>query len=527
MIELFEIYVKIYSIEDFITIRIIALILKVTKRLKIRRENMKKNIKHLTLLHSNDLHGDFLAEEIDSNLIGGVSLLSGYINQVRRKSKNSLYMIAGDMFRGSLIDTEFQGISTIEIMNKLAPDIVALGNHELDYGIAHLLFLERCCKFPIVNSNIYIKSTGLRLFNSHKIIHIDGMNILVMGMLTEEIMTKAKTDVLLGTFVDLSDAAHEVGIICNSHKDTDIDFTILLTHIGHEQDIELAKKLDPSWGVDVIIGGHSHTLLEEPVNVNNILIVQAGVGTNQIGHFEIDIDTDKNAVDQYSWKTVAIDAEHCVRNDDMENFISNYKKITDAKYGTIITHLVDKATHPDRYMETTVGNLFCDALKNSFDLDIVMIGSGSLRAKELGPTITLGNLLDMYSYDEALIKVELTGKQLKDGLHRIIKDSITHELNINEYYQLSEGVSALYHTKEDELTILLHGEPMDEQATYSIGMEDFHYTNIDKFLGIQFTPEQQRHQGRTITNNIRIAVEEYLKEQLHLFPKLEGRTGVR
>mgnify|MGYP000046059060 FL=1 len=105
----------------------------------------QKNIKHLTLLHSNDMHGDFLAEEIDNELVGGVSLLSGYVNQVRRDVPNTLYMIAGDMFRGSLIDTEFKGISTIEIMNVLGPDIVSLGNHELDYGIAHLLFLERCC----------------------------------------------------------------------------------------------------------------------------------------------------------------------------------------------------------------------------------------------------------------------------------------------------------------------------------------------------------------------------------------------
>ena len=89
----------------------------------------QKNLKHLTLLHSNDMHGDFLAEEIDNELVGGVSLLSGYVNQVRRDTPNTLYMIAGDMFRGSLIDTEFKGISTIEIMNVLGPDTVSLGNH--------------------------------------------------------------------------------------------------------------------------------------------------------------------------------------------------------------------------------------------------------------------------------------------------------------------------------------------------------------------------------------------------------------
>ena len=114
--------------------------------------------KNLTLLHSNDLHGDFTAQHVDDNLVGGVSLLSGYVDKVRREEKNTLYCIAGDMFRGSVIDSEYKGLSTIEIMNAIAPDVVTLGNHETDYGIAHLLFLEKCAKFPIVNANLYIKS---------------------------------------------------------------------------------------------------------------------------------------------------------------------------------------------------------------------------------------------------------------------------------------------------------------------------------------------------------------------------------
>ena len=101
---------------------------------------MADNNKKLTILHSNDLHGDFLAENVDDRLIGGVSRLSGYVNRTRGEEANTIYCIAGDMFRGSVIDSEFRGVSTIEIMNMLSPDVVAIGNHETDYGIAHLLF---------------------------------------------------------------------------------------------------------------------------------------------------------------------------------------------------------------------------------------------------------------------------------------------------------------------------------------------------------------------------------------------------
>jgi len=105
------------------------------------------------------MHGDFLAEAsgAEGDLIGGLALLSGYINDVRKKEENVLFVIAGDMLQGSLIDAEYKGLSTIELMNYLAPDVVTIGNHEIDYGLSHLLFLEKIANFPIVNANLYIK----------------------------------------------------------------------------------------------------------------------------------------------------------------------------------------------------------------------------------------------------------------------------------------------------------------------------------------------------------------------------------
>ena len=255
-----------------------------------------KNTKKLTILHSNDLHGDFLAEHIDEKLIGGVSLLSGYINDVRKKEKNVVYAIAGDMFRGSIIDSEYQGLSTIEIMNMLSPDIVTIGNHETDYGIGQLLFLEKCAKFPIVNANLHIRTNNARLFKPCRILKIDGMKILFIGILTEEVISQTKNDGMIGSLIDVEDAAKAIAKICNMYNSIDIDFTVLLTHIGFEEDKKLASLLDKSLGVDIIIGGHSHTLLEEPCIVNDILIVQAGTGTNQIGRFDIVVDTDNKTV---------------------------------------------------------------------------------------------------------------------------------------------------------------------------------------------------------------------------------------
>lgn len=162
---------------------------------------MKKKTQKFTILHSNDIHGDFLSEVRmgGGQLIGGLALLSGYLNKVREEEENVIYVIAGDMVQGSLIDSEYKGVSTIEIMNYLSPDVVTLGNHELDYGLPHLLFLEKVANFPIVNSNLYIKQYGKRLMDPYVIMTVGGFNILFIGIITEKVMDALALEQLVGT----------------------------------------------------------------------------------------------------------------------------------------------------------------------------------------------------------------------------------------------------------------------------------------------------------------------------------------
>ena len=162
------------------------------------------------------------------------------------------------------------------------------------------------------------------------------MKILFIGIITEEVITQTRNDGIICSFVDINEAAQEVGKICDTYNAIDIDFTVLLTHIGFEEDKKMAEKLDPAWSVDVIIGGHSHTFIDEPAVVNNIVIVQAGTGTDQIGRFDINIDTDNNCIDTYTWQTVPINSEHCPNDEDLENILNHYKGQTDLKYGRLV-----------------------------------------------------------------------------------------------------------------------------------------------------------------------------------------------
>ncbi len=483
-------------------------------------------IKKLTILHSNDLHGDFLAERIDEKLIGGVSMLSGYVNKVRNEEPNTIYCIAGDMFRGSVIDSEFRGISTIEIMNMLAPDVVTIGNHEIDYGIAHLLFLEKCAKFPIINANLHITTNNARLFKSHHIITIDGMKILFIGILTETVLSMAKKEALVGGYVDIYDAASEVERICNAYRSLDVDCTVLLTHIGFEEDKLLAARLDPSLGVDIIIGGHSHTYLEQPEEVNGILIAQAGTGTDQIGRFDLDIDTDSNSICGFSWKSIPITSGNCPRDLALEDILNPYKLEAERKYNRVVTRLRRRLTHPSWYQETELGGFLADILQESLRLDMMLVGSGSIRVTEIGPILLFSDLTECLPYDDSAIALWVTGAQLKKMILYMLRDEVWDGSHC-EFFQFSQGVRVIYHKQSHSFKeFSLNGEPIEDERIYKIGLQYYFYLNMKDFFSVSHEEIEPNGKPRRIATSCREVLDEYLSCHQGLDHQISGRLKV-
>jgi len=482
---------------------------------------MKKKI---TILHSNDIHGDFLAElrGKKGKLLGGLALLSGYINKVRKEEENVLYVISGDMVQGSLIDAEYKGISTMEIMNYISPDVVALGNHEFDYGLPHLLFLEKMANFPIVNANLYIKDYHKRLMRSHEIINKAGLNIMFTGIITEKIMDSLKLDPLIGSFVNLEEASREVGKICDAYKTDDIDLTIILSHIGLESDIKLAKLLKPEWGVDLIIGGHSHSFLKKPAKENNILIAQAGTGTDQIGRFDLAIDDDTNSVIDYEWKLIPINQRLCKPDRKLEEFINSFKNVVDRKYSVVITRFQKVLTHPKREIETELGNLFADIFAENCQADVMLVGSGSIRVSNLGEVVTLKDVLACFPYDDFLCKHEIKGKELKAIFSYIMRPE--NRDGEGECYQVNSNVKATYDNKKHKLLgLLIKNEPVMDTTNYTIAMQGYHFKNSETYLNVSQKDMETSGKSKTVSTSAQEVFKEYLMSHQNLSRKVEGR----
>lgn len=484
------------------------------------------DLRKIVLLHSNDIHGDFFSEEDQGKLKGGMSLLSGYINKVRREEDVPvLYLIAGDMLQGSIIDQEYRGISTILIMNMLEPDVATLGNHELDYGLGHLMFLERCASFPIVNANLHIKPTGTQLFKPYHIIEVEGIRILFIGIITEEVLAYENKEPLIGTFISVEDAAREVERICNSYKDVDIDLTVLLTHIGIESDRKLAKILNKDVGVDLIIGGHSHTFMEQPEKVEAILIAQVGVGSDNIGRFDLTINMDTNSIHDFKWQTLPITNENCPNDPVMDELLNTYQTEVDGKYNSVICRLPRAMEHGERFRETEVGDLFADAFCYQLGVDIAFVSSGSIRKPELDPLVTLFSMMEIFPFDDPMISFSVSGADLIQMIDHLMK-KLTFE-NTREFYQWNKELRVVIGEDANVEKILFKGEDINPDHKYRVAIQKYHYGIIEEHFGVSHEYLEKNGRVRVVTTSAQDTLFEYMRTNKVERAEVDGRITMK
>ena len=339
------------------------------------------------------------------------------------------------------------------------------------------------------------------------------MKILFIGVLTEEVLAQARQEKLIGSIVDVYEAATEIGKICNAYQTEDVDFTVLLTHIGFEEDKKLAELLDPRWNVDVIIGGHSHTLLEEPCVVAGIPIVQAATGTSQIGRFDIWVDTEKNCIDSYTWELIPIDESHCPRDTAMEEVILKYKEATDEKYSRYVTRFTRAYTNGGRDRESEIGRLFSDIICDNLGLDIVFMASGSFRTKSLGPIVQYQDLIQMFPFHDEIFRIVVTGAQLKRMVRHIFREEFFDGERI-ETYQISHGLRVVCSVSEKCVKeITFEGKEIADEELFKVGLQGFHFKNMAEFFGVTEDEVTENAPYKVLSTSAMDILDEYMSRQ--------------
>jgi 5'-nucleotidase len=250
--------------------------------------------KKITILHTNDVHSHidpFPENDPINPNSGGVVARSNLINFIKKGNPNTLVLDAGDVFQGTPYFNFFEGEVELKLMSKMGYNASTLGNHEFDNGTEKLAKSLKHANFSFLNSNYTFKNTALEnKISKYKIFNVDGIKIGVFGLGIE---LNGLVEKKLYTGINYLDPV-EISIdITNELKfNHNCDLIICLSHLGFSYskdknimcDLVLAKK---TRNIDLIIGGHTHTFLEKPVQIKNL--DDKNVLINQVGCFGINL----------------------------------------------------------------------------------------------------------------------------------------------------------------------------------------------------------------------------------------------
>lgn len=233
--------------------------------------SMAQRTKTLTLLQTSDTHSriqpiDAASSDTHAGMGGFVRRVT-MLKQLRQETPGLLLFDCGDFSQGTPYYNLFQGEVEVKLMNEMAYDAVAIGNHEFDSGLDNMARLFRLAKFPVVCANYDVKGTVLEgLVKSYTVVERDGLRIGIFG-LSPVLEGLVQADKCVGvTYEDPVAVANEIAIWLK--QDEKCDAVVCLSHLGVQYDKELL--IPQTRGIDVVLGGHSHTLMKEPEVVLNL-----------------------------------------------------------------------------------------------------------------------------------------------------------------------------------------------------------------------------------------------------------------
>ena len=452
----------------------------------------------ITILHSNDIHGQLnFTVNRDMHVVGGISLLSGYVKKTRAEGP-TFFGICGDILQEDLLGSDYKGTNTVELINYMNPDCLSLGNHELDYGLAHLLVFKECVRSSILCANIMVSNQNQSLFQPGTVMEIGGVRILLIGVIPQAFFKRILSDRFCQSMLEYKDTYVAIREEIAAHGDEKIDLVILMSHYGIEGDRILAEKMPEDLHVDLILGGHTHIDMDEAEVVNGIPLAQSGYGTADIGRFDLNVDTEKGGLESWTWRRVPLTEENCEFDlgvDDLADRVTFQKK--KKRDNTKLCEFEKVFEHKSRLYETDLGDFVADAFEDCYGVDFVILQSGSIRSKECGPVVTQKELSEMYPYDDKFVEVALTGREIKDAFDYLF--SLKPDGSVmNGTFLYSKSLCLVADGTDcwqkgcTVVSLRLNGQEFQDDAVYRVGMTQNCASNCVRYFALELGEERQK-----------------------------------
>ena len=430
-----------------------------------------------TIVHMNDTHSKdkelitVSKEDGTTNRYGGAARRKTFIDNVKRENENVIVMHAGDTVTGSVFSIVYKGMDEVELMNDIGVNVAALGNHEFDFGIEQLNNMISNRNFPTIACNVKVKSTDKNYVLPYIITNINGIHVAVIGVLQSE-----KMNILQGLdHIYIEDEIDSLkNLLDEIPLNTTNDVTILLSHAGFDIDKKIASEIPNVF--NIIIGGHTHTLLRSPVIIGNTTIVQAGQYGEYIGTIDVIFRNGKYAYPDY--KLIRLD-ESIKEDETILAKIEEMQRKVDEEFNVEIASLPYTLTDKDvRNKSTALGNFVSDIVSSSQDgIDIALINSGSLRGELPGGKVTLANMYEFFPFDNLIILTTLNGRQLKTILQLSVSKA-----GEGAFLQVSKDCIINVDSNGKLLESYINGKAINDNDKYVVAVADYIFNGGEKYI---------------------------------------------
>ena len=429
---------------------------------------------NLVIIHSNDVHGHVAVEKVKDD--GGSARMKVVIDSIRSAEKHTLLVDAGDGVQGYLYFNVFGGEVEYNVMNMLGYDIVIPGNHEFDNGIEALAKNYKRLKAKKLSANYDFRRTPVKGIKEYVIKKFGGRRIAFIGVGCQpKGMISDKNCVGLG-YRDAISVADSLATVLKTKKKADL--VVVLSHIGYVADepwlpSDTLMAIN-STDIDVIIGGHSHTVIDpRKGDIKNIftnragkkvLVAQTGRYGRNLGKITIDLDNIDNTPNS---EIIAINSRLDSRSDgSVERFLKPYTIEVDKLSAVVIGR--SEAEYPNGEMNP-LSNWVADKIleigKTLTDrkIDFAVGNKGGVRRPLTVGDVTMGQMLTMLPFENYVTVIELTGKDVAEAFN---------SMAARDGDAVSAGVSAKMKDRH-AYDISINGEPLDPERTYVVATIDY------------------------------------------------------
>jgi len=438
--------------------------------------------RNITILHTNDIHANFIPHEASwmretpKPMVGGLNELSFALDSIRKTNNSTVYLDAGDLMTGNPI-TEYEyhgalGGALFEMMNMIGCETWCLGNHDFDLGQQNLLKLTAIAKFPTLSANV-VNDRGEYPVNNkpYTIIEKNGLKIGIIGIMSQGLYGLVNQAMLVGIKV-LSPVETAQKYIDELQSKTDL--IIALTHEGVDEDSVLAMNVH---GLNVIVGGHSHTRLKKPKFINGVIIVQTGSYCENLGVLDLTVENKK--VTQYNGQLIQLWYNSARPKTELSAFIDSVQHGIEKDYSQVIGSLKEDWTRNDND-ESGIGDFLADAQREAAHADVGFMNNSGIRKNLSAGPITKRDIFEILPFRNILTTFQLSGTELRT----IVLNYLEKHLKIQ-----TSGIECQWkRTTDGKIEIVkleVNGKPFDEKGTYVAAASDFFIGEAKHYLGIE------------------------------------------